>query len=50
MCSLVLSCHSLSAQVVDIDDDLIASQKQHLLTIAHYALAWLANLIEKEEA
>lgn len=34
----------------DIDDGLIASQKQHLLTIAQYALAWLAELIEKEEA
>lgn len=34
----------------NIDDGLIASQKQHLLAIAQYALAWLAELIEKEEA
>lgn len=34
----------------DIDDGLIASQKQHLLTIAQYALAWLVELIEEEEA
>ena len=33
-----------------IDGGLIAAQKQHLLTIAHYALAWLAELVEKEEA
>lgn len=34
----------------DIDDGLTKSRKQNLLTIAHYALAWLAELIEKEEA
>lgn len=33
-----------------IDDGLMAVQKQRLLTIAQYALAWLAELIEKGEA
>lgn len=33
-----------------IGDGLIAKQKQHLLAIAQYALVWLAELIEKEEA
>ena len=34
----------------DIDDGLTKSRKQNLLTIAQYALAWLVELIEKEEA
>lgn len=34
----------------NIDDGLIAAQKQHLLTLAQHALVWLAELIEKEEA
>jgi hypothetical protein len=34
----------------DIDDGLTKSRKQNLLTIAHYALAWLAELIKKEKA
>ena len=34
----------------DIDDGLPRSRKQNLLTIAQYALAWLTELIEKEEA
>lgn len=34
----------------DIDDGLTKSRKQNLLTIAQYALEWLAELIEKEEA
>jgi hypothetical protein len=34
----------------DIDDGLTKSRNQNLLTIAHYALAWLTELIEKEEA
>ena len=34
----------------NIDDGLIAAQKQNLLAIAQHALAWLAELIGKEEA
>lgn len=34
----------------NIDDGLMAAQKQRLLTIAQYALAWFTELIEKEEA
>lgn len=34
----------------NIDDGVMAAQKRHLLMIAQYALAWLAELIEKGEA
>nr|DAE82214.1 MAG TPA: hypothetical protein [Caudoviricetes sp.] len=34
----------------DLHDGIPGGRKQKLLTIAHYALAWLADLIEKEEA
>ena len=34
----------------NIADGAIGQQKRNLLTVAQYALAWLAELIEKEEA
>lgn len=33
-----------------IADGAIGQQKRNLLTVAQYALVWLAELIEKEEA